>query len=110
MSMIASSRERRRSACPPSRRSFGFIVPSGPTEGITTRDSMESSKANCKPLGRQSPKACNLKTPLVRKNDSRSKAWKFFTDDEMADDRLDGRAAAHLSLDLRGHPPLLTRD
>jgi hypothetical protein len=26
---------------------------------------------------------------------------------EMADDRLDGRAAAHLSLDLRGHPPLL---
>ena len=81
MSMIASSRERSRSACPLSRRSFGFIVPSGPTKGITTCNSMKSSKANCKLLGRQTPKVCNLKTLLARKNNSHSMAWEFFTDD-----------------------------
>jgi hypothetical protein len=40
--MIASSRERKRSICPLSRRSFGRIVPSDATEGITTPDSKES--------------------------------------------------------------------
>jgi hypothetical protein len=42
MSMIASSRERRRSACPLSRRSLGRIVSSDATDGITSRDSKDS--------------------------------------------------------------------
>jgi hypothetical protein len=75
MSMIASSRERKRSVCPLSRRSFGRIVPSDATKGITSSDLRESRKRNCKLLRPHTPKACNLKCPSVRKIDSRSMAW-----------------------------------
>ena len=75
MSMIASSRERRRSACPLSRRSFGRIVPSDATEAITGRDSRESRKRNCKLLRPHTPRACNLKCRCAREIDSRSMAW-----------------------------------
>src|SRR3954452_7453324 len=67
MSMIASSRERRRSACPLSRRSFGFIVPSGPTEGITTCDSTESSKAKLQAFGPPEPESLQSQNPSRQK-------------------------------------------
>ncbi|WP_187435527.1 hypothetical protein [Bradyrhizobium cytisi] len=67
MSMIASSRERRRSACPLSRRSFGFIVPSDPTEGITPRDSTESSKAKLQAFGPSKPESLQSQPPSSEK-------------------------------------------
>ncbi|MGF6312133.1 hypothetical protein ABIB82_006016 [Bradyrhizobium sp. i1.8.4] len=67
MSMIASSRERRRSACPLSRRSFGFIVPSDPTEGIMTRDSTESSKAKSQAFGPSKPESLQSQNPSRQK-------------------------------------------
>src|SRR5438552_2468850 len=67
MSIIASSRERRRSAWPLSRRSFGFIVPSCPTEGITTFDSTESSKAKLQAFGPPEPESLQSQNPSRQK-------------------------------------------
>jgi hypothetical protein len=48
---------------------------------ITTRDSTESSKAKLQAFEPSKPESLQSQNPLVRKNDSRSKVWKFFTDD-----------------------------
>src|SRR5439155_21925457 len=68
ISMIASSRERRRSLCPVSRRSFGRIVPSRCHEGITTRDSAESSKMKLQAFGASSPKSLQSQMPSRPEN------------------------------------------
>src|SRR5260370_26592395 len=66
--MIASSRERSRSVCPVSRRSFGRIVPSDAGNGITTRDSTESSKAKLQAFGPPSPKSLQIQNPSRPEN------------------------------------------
>jgi hypothetical protein len=63
MSMIASSRERKRSVCPLSRRSIGRIVPSDATEGITTRDSTESQKTKLQAFAPSTPKSLQSQMP-----------------------------------------------
>src|SRR5262245_4120651 len=76
--MIASSRERRRSLCPVSRRSFGRIVPSDATKESRPAIRGKPKKQNCKLPRYQAPKAGNLKSRPARKIDSHSAAWEIF--------------------------------
>jgi hypothetical protein len=82
MSMMASSRERKRSICPLSRRSFGRILPSDATTEpqLAIRRNPKNEIASFWGL---KLRGLAISMPsLFQKIDSSSRAWEFFTDDE----------------------------
>jgi hypothetical protein len=68
MSMIASKRERKRSLCPVSLRSFGRIGPSVCDHAIMTCDSTESSKINLQAFAASNPETLQSQTQSSTEN------------------------------------------
>jgi hypothetical protein len=82
MSMIASSRERKRSACPLSRRSFGRIAPSDAPEGITRSDSTKSRKRKLQAFEASHSKSLQSHMPLHQAKSTQPQSLgTFFTVD-----------------------------
>jgi hypothetical protein len=66
--MIASKRERKRSLCPVSLRSFGRIGPSVCDHAIMTCDSTESSKINLQAFAASNPETLQSQTQSSTEN------------------------------------------
>src|SRR6185437_5238251 len=83
--MIAPSRERRRSACPLSRRSFGFIVPSDATTESrhAIRRNPENEIASFWALTARKLAISNLSP--IQKSTPAQWLGRFFTDDVLVE-------------------------